>query len=133
MLKKLLMNLCSVGFSLLSYRVLLCKVYINLYKIKMQLFNVCILCIVWLKIANYILHRPNVKNPTFDRTRFGFRIFDIRQTADQMSNIRYPKKHASDVEYSAFDGRMIESKKSDPTMCRIESNLRHSILQNAHV
>ena len=62
-----------------------------------------ILCNVWLKIANYILRRSNLKNPTFDRTRFGCRIFDIRRTAVRMSKIRDPKKRASDVKYSTFD------------------------------
>ena len=72
------------------------------------------MCNVQLKIANYILHRSNLKNPTFDRTRFGCQIFEIRRTADRMSNIwrmadlmskiRYPKKCISDVEYSKFDG-----------------------------
>ena len=35
--------------------------------------------------------------------------------ADRMSKIRHPKKRGSDVEYSIFDGRPIESKKSDQT------------------
>ena len=63
----------------------------------------------------YILRRSDIKNPTFDRTCFGCRIFDIRRTADRMSKIWHPKKRTSDVEYSAFDGRSIESKKPDPT------------------
>ena len=57
------------------------------YKIKIQLYNVCILCDVWLKVANYIL---------------------------RSSNVQYPNWGASDVEYLTFDGRPIESKKSDP-------------------
>ena len=58
------------------------------YKIKIQLYNVCILSDVWLKVANYIL---------------------------RSSNVRYPNWGASDVEYSTFDGRPIESKKSYPS------------------
>ena len=86
-----------------------------------QLFNVCILCNIWLKISNYILHQLNVKNPKSEETRFECQKSDIRLDAFRMSNIWH-----STV-------RPIELKKFDLTMRRIESNLLHSIRQNAHV
>ena len=49
------------------------------------------------------------------KLKFGCQIFDIRRTADQIEKIRHPKKRASDVDYSTFDGRPFESKKSDTT------------------
>ena len=48
---------------------------------------ITILCNVWLKIANYILVRSNVKNFSFDRTCFGCQLFDIRRTANIGSKI----------------------------------------------
>ena len=85
------------------------------------------MCNVWLKIANYILRRSNLKNLTFDRKRIGSRIFDIRWTADRMSKIRHPKKRALDVEYSTFDERLIECRKSDIRRSELRmSNIRHS-------
>ena len=70
------------------------------YKIKIQLYNVFILSDVWLKVANYILHS---------------------------SNVRYPNWGASDVEYSTFDGRLFECRKSDIRRRVLRmSNIRHS-------
>ena len=44
-----------------------------------------------------------------------------------MSKIRHPKKSASDVEYSTFDGRLIECRKSDIRRRALRmSNIRHS-------
>ena len=65
--------------------------------------------------------RWNVENPTSEEGRFECRIFNIRRGVFRMSNIRHSTM------------RPIESKKSDPTIRRIESNFRHSIRQNAHV
>ena len=48
--------------------------------------------------------RSNVENPISEEGRFGCRIFDIRRMAKRMSKIRHPKKGASDVKYSTFDG-----------------------------
>ena len=91
----------------------------------------CIVCNVWLKIANYILRRSNVKNPTFDQTRFGCWIFDIRLMVDRISNSRHSIEYASVVEYSTVDcaadriekirsnneANRIEFAKVDPTEC----------------
>ena len=69
-----------------------------------------------------MLRRSNVKNSSFDRTCFGYRlfdirrthfgcrIFDIRRTANRMTKIRHPKKGDLDVEYTTFDGVNIGSK-----------------------
>ena len=79
-----------------------CNKFIRLwrYKIKIQLYNVCILCDVWLKVANNIL---------------------------RLSNVQYPNWGTSVVEYSIFDGRSIESKKSDIRRRALRmSNIRHS-------
>ena len=71
------------------------------YKIKIQLYNVCILSNVWLKVANYIL---------------------------RSSNVQYPNWGDSDVEYSTFDGRLIECRKSDIRRRALPmSNIRHSM------
>ena len=69
------------------------------YKIKIQLYNVCIMCNVWLKIANYILRWSNVQY-----SMEAFRMSNIRRTADRMSKIRHPKKCALNVEYSKLNG-----------------------------
>ena len=52
------------------------------------------MCNVWLKIANYILRRSNVKNPSFDSASdVNYSTFDGR---------------TSDVEYSTLDRRSVE-------------------------
>ena len=91
------------------------------------------MCNVWLKIEKYILHRSNVQNPISKKARFECQKFDIRQTADRMSKIRHSIGPArmSNIRHSTL--RPIESKRSDPSMRRIESNLLHSIRQNAHL
>ena len=110
------------------------------YKIKIQLYNVCILCNVWLKVANYILRSLNVQYPnwgasdveysTFDGRLFECRKSDIRRTADRMSKIRHPKKGASDVEYSTLDKRLFECRKSDIRRRALRmSNIRHSTMR----
>ena len=64
---------------------------------------------------------------TSEQASFGCRIFDIRQTADQMLNIRHPKKHASDVEYSTFDGRLIKCRIFDGRLIEYrKSDIRRS-------
>ena len=93
----------------------------------MQLFNVCILYNVWLKIENYILRRSNVQNLTFDRTRFGFRIFDIRRSVLRMSNIRHSTDGRSNVEnptsdLTHFGSQIFDIRRSVLRM----SNIRHS-------
>ena len=73
------------------------------YKIKIQLYNVCILSDIWLKVANYIL---------------------------RSSNVQYLNWGASDVEYSRFDGQLIECRKSDIRRRALRmSNIRHSTMQ----
>ena len=77
-------GICNYNFLNANFRTILNS--ITFFKSIILYF--CILCNVWLKIANYILRRSNLKNPTFDRTRFGCRIFDIRRwpISDRKSN-----------------------------------------------
>ena len=99
----------------------------------------------------------DVEYSTFEGRLIECRKSDIRRWVLRMSNIRHstirpleskksdPKKVASNVEYSTFDERLIECRIFDIRLCgrsnrknpirqirRIESNLRHSIRQNAH-
>ena len=51
----------------------------------------------------------------------------IRHSTDGRSNAENPKKGASDVEYSTFDGRPIECRKSDIRRRALRMwNVRHS-------
>ena len=71
--------------------------------------------------------RSKRKNPTSEEGCFGFRIFDIRlhgrsnrknpirRRVLRMSNIRHSTSGWLNFEYSTFDRRPIESKKSDQT------------------
>ena len=58
------------------------------------------MCKVWLKIASYILRRSNLKNPTFDRTRFGCRIFDRRLIECRKSDIQRSELRMSNIWHS---------------------------------
>ena len=49
---------------------------------------------VWLKISNYILHRSNLKNPTFGRTRFGCNIEYSAFDANRCDANRIPIMHS---------------------------------------
>ena len=85
--------------------------------------------IVWCLIKSCKLHPALIECSISELRRFGCRIFDIRRTADRMSKIRHPKKDASDVEYSTFDGQLIECLKSDIRRRALRmSNIRHSTM-----
>ena len=54
----------------------------------------------------------------------------IRHSTDGRSNAENPKKGASDAEYSTFDGRPIECRKSDIRRRALQmSNIRHSTMR----
>ena len=110
-----------------------CKKFFRLwrYKIKIQLYNVCILCDVWLKVANCILRSSNVRYPNWGTLGFQYSTFDY--AADRIEKIRSKE---GCFECRIFDIRLCgRSNRKNPIrqIRRFESNLRHSIRQNAHV
>ena len=101
--------------------------------------------------VNPILASVECQKSDIRRTHFGCRIFHSRLMADRMSKIRHPTDalwmsnishstngrsnvknptsdgRASDVEYSTFEGRPIEYRKSDIRRSALRvSNIRHS-------
>ena len=61
------------------------------YSVKIQLYNICILCNVWLKIVNYILRWSNSNDQRSDR----FKCIWHSMEALRMSDIR----HSTDDQY----------------------------------
>ena len=92
------------------------------------------MCYAWLKIASYILRRSNLKNPTFNWTLFGCRIFDGRLIESKKS---YSTNKANRIEFKTFNPtectRLLNLFINWYVLLRIRELFEHNIIQLKNV